>query len=430
MTRRVLAALQRGSIAVGVAILMLLAMELTIYALNLLDTRPALGDPRIGFGLAGKRPDDDSQAKDYPHDNSRGFKTRRTVSEILQHPAALTIAVVGDSHTDLDRTAVPLSKQHPFVLEGLLRRAFDAEVLHAGVGKFSPLQEYLLFKYYLKDAFRPQILILNLYTGNDFFDLLRPDDRPHFDAAESGEISIRAPEWVVYANPGGASLSDRSALLGLMRDALLRLGQPKPLTRLRFLLKSAREEEANYRVVFSYVADVRRSLEPRLRYPGAYSAQVLNQALFLKKHFPHSAARSRRLFRHLLRLMKEENPGLTIVVSAIPSAVLADRVPHDTYFGDTLRRVGMSRHDVVQLERTLYEDARGATKEEGFVFVDILRAFMESRETAELFNGSDLHVTDVACEVIAEEQARMLAEMAGLPLGFRGSRVPAPTDDF
>ena len=55
--------------------------------------------------------------------------------------------------------------------------ALQSAVFAFGAGKYSPLQTYLAVRepiqQYSADAF-----VLNFYTGNDFYDMLRVDDRP------------------------------------------------------------------------------------------------------------------------------------------------------------------------------------------------------------------------------------------------------------
>ena len=107
------------------------------------------------------------------------------------------IGVTGDSQTDL---CAPNAETHA----GVLERELDADgadvmVLPYGVGRYSPLQDYLVFKKVLK-PYTPDALIVNFYTGNDFNDLLRVDDRPHFVDVD-GHYEIAGPTWYRYQDP-------------------------------------------------------------------------------------------------------------------------------------------------------------------------------------------------------------------------------------
>ncbi|MFQ5559618.1 MAG: hypothetical protein ACE5FU_03395, partial [Nitrospinota bacterium] len=300
-----------------------LLFDFALVKLDLLGPQRYPGNPKIGFGLKEADPFTDKQKSGKPHTNSHGFKTVRSASQIMGHPRELTVAVVGDSHTALNKKMVPVEKQHPFILENKLQNlGFDAEVLAAGVPRFSPLQEYLVYKHYLKDNFRPQVLVMNLYTGNDFYDLLRPDDRPYFSLEENGEIIIKTPMWVLRNNPEKGTWFEESRIIDLIEILFAKMGQPKFFSRFEFLAAVAYEEGGNIFDIMSYIFDIKKSLEPRLAYSGAYSAQILNQALFMKKHFPETPRKSLIYFKHLLSLIKKENPDLRVIVIAIPSVAL------------------------------------------------------------------------------------------------------------
>jgi len=364
------------------------------------------GNPLIGFGLHYKNKYDDFRDGSEPRTNARGFESRRPVSEILKNPSDLTIAVVGDSHTNLNEKIIPIDKQHHFVLETLLReKGIDAEVLGAGWPKYSPLQEYLLFKHYLKDDFKPKVLVMNLYTGNDFYDLIRVDDRPHYTMESDGSITIKPPVWITYEDPNGQSSVDKSRIIWAGKKITRTFLGPRIIARLQFLLGSAKGQGAGYIEAFSYMNDVRKSIEPRLHYRGAFSAQILNQALFMKKYFPVTVSRSKMYFRHLLNTIRRENPDMILVLSAIPSAALAERMPKPILFEQTLKRIHMSQEAVISLEQDLYEMARTVAQQEGWIFVDNLKKFKDYDSNEQLFNELDLHVNVKACQIIGEAQA-------------------------
>ena len=67
-----------------------------------------------------------------------------------------------------------------------------------------------------------------------------------------------------------------------------------------------------------------KAREPSLGYPDAFSAQMLNQQLFFQ-HFPSAREESIRRMRELMILIRRENPGITLVMSPIPSYELAGR---------------------------------------------------------------------------------------------------------
>ena len=129
--------------------------------------------------------------------NEIGIRTTRPVESIRADSISFKIAVVGDSHTDL---CAPNDSTHPGVLEHALNRdGLKSIALSYGVGRYSPLQAYLLYDSRLT-ALGPTALVLNLYTGNDFYDMMREDDRPHFERVPGG-YRIAPPEWFVFDDP-------------------------------------------------------------------------------------------------------------------------------------------------------------------------------------------------------------------------------------
>ncbi|HEV8376457.1 MAG TPA: hypothetical protein VGR38_09550, partial [Candidatus Polarisedimenticolia bacterium] len=158
---------------------------------DLFPPKPRYGDADLGWLRA--RPSEIvrikecmefSTGKTYAYErNEDGVRTAQTVLELLADHAATKIAVTGDSQTDL---CVPNQDNHPGILEKKLKEdGIPAVVLPYPSGRYSPLQDYLAFKKMLR-KYDPRVLVLDFYTGNDFLDLLRSDDRPHFVSKGSG----------------------------------------------------------------------------------------------------------------------------------------------------------------------------------------------------------------------------------------------------
>ena len=104
-----------------------LAVDWLLVKLDLLAPPLPYGLSDLGFGYPGVR-------------TSAKFGAARANGL----PGRLTIAMVGDSHSQL-RFDNPLDS-HEFVLESALRAdGIPVDVVSAGRGRYSPLQEYLLF---------------------------------------------------------------------------------------------------------------------------------------------------------------------------------------------------------------------------------------------------------------------------------------------
>jgi hypothetical protein len=184
---------------------LLAAVDLILMKVDLLSPPFRYGSLELGFSSPGLR-----RSVDYGVAAARGTAT-------------VTIAMVGDSHSELAFDN-PLDS-HEFVLEAALRAGgIPVNVVSAGRGKYSPLQEYLLFRLELKDADRPDVLLMNFYSGNDFYDMLRPDDRPYLARDDQHAIVMRPPLFVAFVNPERRIWMERSRLLWGIDEAASRLG--------------------------------------------------------------------------------------------------------------------------------------------------------------------------------------------------------------
>jgi len=385
----------------------LLFFELVCVATGIFPPVYETGDATLGWGpiqpgrVALDSCIDGSSGRtiEYPR-NEIGLRTERSLAEILAHREDVKIAVVGDSHTDL---CAPNELTHPGILErGLAEHGIDATVLSYGVARYSPLQAYLLFREKLR-SLGPRILVLNLYTGNDFNDLLRPDDRPHFVRA-GDTYRIEGPVWYRHEAPGTRHWS---RLAFLARSIGAASGLQNLYARFRLLSDMAGERGQGYGTVLAYLRDLRRSVEPSLGYPEALTAQMLNQQLFFH-HFQGTRDESVRRVGFLMQRVRDENPGLLLVMSPLPSYELAAREPVDAALLATLRRLPLKLENGVAEEQGLYDELRHLATEHGWVFIDNLTALRAYRGNERLYNDFDYHLTPAASEIIGTNEAAAL----------------------
>ena len=115
--------------------------------------------------------------------NEDGVRTSLSRAAVLTDTHRLRIGVSGDSQTDL---CAPNDQIPGGVLEAALNaHGHPSTVLTYGAGRYSPLQAYLAFRKILV-PYRPDVFILQVYTGNDLYEILRADDRPHFEPRVRG----------------------------------------------------------------------------------------------------------------------------------------------------------------------------------------------------------------------------------------------------
>jgi hypothetical protein len=334
--------------------------------------------------------------------NEEGVRTRLSVVEFATSAHASIIAVTGDSQTDL---CAPDSQTHPGVLEATLaKNGVEAVVVSYGAGGYSPLQDYLAFKLRLA-RYGPDVMVMNLYTGNDFYDILRVDDRPHFVRADTG-YAIAPPVWYRLDEPGTRR---SSRVLFALRSVAEQVGVHGVLTRVQVLHAVVAEQGMGLPSVVAYINDLRRSTAPELGYPGALSAQMLNQQLFFHR-FPAVIEESVRRLRALLALARQEYPDLVLVLSPIPSYQLVQEQPVDSVLLRTIARLPITYEEGLRQERALYDTLATLAAESGWLFVDNLAALRAHEGPERLFNDFDYHLLPVASEIIGTAQADALKD--------------------
>ena len=333
--------------------------------------------------------------------NEDGVRTSFSAQRLREDGDILKIAVSGDSHTDI---CAPNAETHFGVLEReLTATGVKTAVFAYGAGKYSPLQAYLAIKTALRE-YSAEALVLNFYTGNDFHDMLRFDDRPHFVPAGSG-YEIAGPVWYQEDPP---DVRRRSRVLFALRSIAQKTGIRHVFLRVRYLQAVAAVQGQDFRAVGKYMIDLRKSTAPEVGYRAAFTAQMLNQQLFFH-HFPGSRDESLRRVRALLELVRRENPTLLLVMSTVPSYQLVQEQPVDEALLRTLERLPITYEDGVRGESELYETLRGFAAETGWLFVDNLGPLRDYLGPERLYNGFDYHVRPVASEMIGRNQAAAIA---------------------
>jgi len=387
------------------------ALDLLLVKFDLLSPPLQYGLSDLGFGYSGVR-------------TSKMFGG----SELDEAASPLTIAMIGDSHSQLVFPN-PLDS-HEFVLERDLRaRGFPVSMISAGRGRYSPLQEYLLFKNHVKGKYRPQVLLLNFYSGNDFYDMLRPDDRPHYVREDGGAITMRPPRWISFVDPESRSWVQRSRLLWGVDELANTLGYPRVVTRLRMLSAAANQSSGSLAETVRYLRNLASSQEPTLAYPAAFAAQILNQALYFQ-HFPESKADSIVFMRHLLAQIRAENPDLVLVLAAIPSAAVMNGIPADLRqaWKDTLDRTGLSAEKIAQLENELVDQLEASAAPAGWQFIDLRDCLGGRFSSGNLYSPEDLHISAAASRMIGECQAQAFLSSAAFVRLTGGARHSSHDD--
>jgi hypothetical protein len=406
--RLLLATAQYGGIALGT----LLAADVACIVLGVFPPKYEYGDPAVGWVAASPTGviweygcTEYSTGVRYTYTrNEDGVRTHLSAGELVTDSQRYLIAVTGDSQTDL---CAPNAQTHAGVLErALSANGVRAAVVAYGAGRYSPVQDYLVFKKALL-KYRPDAFVLNFYTGNDIYDMLRVDDRPHFVRTDSG-YALAPPSWYLYDRPGPLR---HSRVLFVLRSFAKWTGIHGFVWRLRLLWGSASEQGKGLPTVLAYMNDLRKSREPSVGYSAAFAALMLNQQLFFHR-FPESRAEAIRRVRALLEMIRREHPALVLILSPLPSYQLAQQQPVDTALLRTLARLPITYEGGVQEEGALYDTLRVVARESGWLFVDNLRALRAYAGTERLYNDFDYHLLPPASEIIGRAQAEALLQGA------------------
>jgi hypothetical protein len=332
--------------------------------------------------------------------NEDGIRTSLRRADTTSGAAEIRIAVTGDSHTEL---CAPNEQLHSGYLASQLRDlGVPAVALTYGVGRYSPLQDYLAFRTVLK-PYRPDVLILNLYTGNDFYDQMRMDDRPHFVRADTG-YRIAPPVWYTLDAPGTVR---RSRVFALARTLGDRTGIRTAVQRYTYLRATTAEQGASLGSTIGYMRRLLDARDPSLGYPDALTAQMLNQQLFFNA-FNGTLAESLRRIEALLTLARRENPDVILVLSAIPSYQLVGETPIDSAMHRAAARTGFSIEAGIAQEQSLYDSLSGMATRAGWLFADNLVALRAERAGTRLYNDFDYHLLPRASEIIGRTQRAVL----------------------
>ena len=111
--------------------------------------------------------------------NNCGFREDSDTA-LLKPQGVSRVLILGDSHTD---GACLNSQSYANRLEALLSSRIGPpriEVINAGQGSFSPYQEWWLYEQ-VGRHFSPDLIVVALYSGNDYWELLQTQDRVHLE---------------------------------------------------------------------------------------------------------------------------------------------------------------------------------------------------------------------------------------------------------
>jgi hypothetical protein len=258
------------------------------------------------------------------------------------------------------------------------------------------------------------VFVLNLYTGNDFYDMLRVDDRPHFVTAASGGYRIADPVWYRLDPPDE---QPRSRVLFVLRSAAKKVGIERMFLRLQYLRDAAAARNAGVGAIVGYMNDLRKAGTSKVEYSHAFAAQMLNQQLFFHR-FPGSREESVARVRALMEMVRREQPGKLLVMSPIPSYQLVNQRPNDAVLQEVIGRLPITYEGGVAEEGELYTTLKTLAAETGWIFVDNLGPLRAYSGQEALYNTVDYHIEPAASNIIGAVQATAIRAVRHAPKTF------------
>lgn len=308
------------------------------------------------------------------------------------------IGVVGDSLTV--GTCKP-EENYPNLVEAQLNQAEGRvanEVLDAGVGRYSPYQYYLRAERELLPLGISH-LVVAIYSGNDYLDLIREDDRPHLVRGPSGAFEARPPTFVVYRDPNEPpGLLEKSRVWqigrGLLGPTIL-----YQFSRVRLLSRDLTALGRGPLETFAYINEIRK-LD---KVAHGLMVQSLHQRLWFDR-FPETLESAMAIDKRVMELFAEmgraRGIGITLVVIPTKPEIEPQRIQGILRAVNALQPKYTAR-DIQSFENTLVERTLSDARAVGLDVVDVRPALRAAAANTELYYPADMHLNVAGNHVVA-----------------------------
>ena len=303
------------------------------------------------------------------------------------------VVVLGDSQT----VNVPYDLGYPKLLQDFLDQqdlgTKKVEVYNAGAHGHSPYQYYLTLSERLI-KFKPDLVVVAFYIGNDFLDLYRNDDRPSLVFDKSG-FHHRAPFFLKFRvlEPEAWWTSFRVARLFY---ATWKRAIGYQISRVRAIWAIGQNSDEGFTASAKYLYTIARGSS----ISDAIFRQSMNQILFLKR-FPKEQVAINRINSHILDLMASlsRSQEFRLLYMPIPSKLQIEPETTEPVLQQTLDLCGFDRK-ALRLEDLLTENLMTSLDEHKIASINILTVMRRLRsETA--FYDSSYHLAPEGHRVIA-----------------------------
>jgi len=321
-----------------------------------------VGDARLGIPLS------------YPD-------TEHYFVEPIKPSNVFRIVVLGDSQT----ISVPYEISYPKLLQEFLDKqdlgGIKIEVYDAGAPGHSPYQYYLTLNERLL-KFKPDLVIVAFYIGNDFLDLYRDDDRPSLTFDNTG-FHHKSPVFLKYRVPGPEAwwASFRVARLS---HAIWSRTFEYQASRVQAIWTIGQNSGEGLVASAKYLYTIARGNS----ISDAIFRQSMNQTLFLNS-FPREKILIDRINLHILDMMASLSyrEGFKFLYMPIPSKLQIEPEASEPVLQQTLNLCGFDR-SVLALEDSLSDDLLKSLAERRIGAIDVTKDMRKLKSGIALFDSS------------------------------------------
>lgn len=338
--------------------------------------------------------------------NDCGFR-EDTSTPIVKPDGVFRILVLGDSHTD---GVCFNAESYANRLEAALNVAelgLQFDVINAGQVTFSPYQEWWLYEK-VGRRFSPDLVVVGMYAGNDYWDLMQRRDRVHLEPYGDG---------FQHREPTILSASSGDAPSAAMLDAEPSFG----LNLKNFL----RDHCSTYHAIAS-VDSLRAVFGNPPRYsplelriqklePSAHAAywQSLGQAAYFAAA-PADLAVADAAWRCTVKLFQSsaDRDGVEVLFMVIPSLQEVDAEADSNGIASAIGTLQLTQEQAL-LSSRVRAMAVNVVREEGHQVIDLFDELVVSRKTQpklRLFYRFDHHLAPDGQSVVAGVLSNYLVE--------------------
>lgn len=373
--------------------------DIILILTGLFEPRYQYGNKNIGHGYPVNRKAE-LYCEDFGNDgffneitNSIGFKEKNDPTIPFD---GIRVLFLGDSHLN---GICPNEMTIPDVFEKEANEKFklNVDAQNGAYGNSSINQYYKILIHKGLDL-KPDIVIIGIYTGNDFFDLMRKDDRPWI-TLKNGEIQWHDPVWVTEKNPEFGNSILRYSRVYWLINRIYNKTIRYTYTRAKYLYDSA-PEQANIFSVWKFLTTIRKGS----KFGKNWWNQMLTQHLYFKmfNKIDNTEEKMRLLMIELKKICDQHS--IRLIIAPIPTVFeIQPQIIQDRYqkIQEEIPAPG-SLNDVIHFLNERYTFIESVCKDNNIEFYDLRTPLRLKNSSKRIYFPNDFHITPEANLIIAD----------------------------